>query len=307
MIGRFPVIAALVAHVDWPQVANEELMPYFAPSGFGTRVIARRRRASARAARRANDAQRVGSLARGVPGEITSMTTLQSSLNTAITGSKVTFTATVENASTDAPIASGKVNFIIESPQKTVLGDIKLNKKGAASITTTDLTQIGNYRVEAQIHTHQLQGVSELGGPGHGQGDSRAAQRADGHDTLSSVATSAEVGQALPLIVTVKDAGTGVDVDAGKIEPMTGSVAFLTAGPDPIVLGESKVNDGQAVLSTSTLRDPGPYQIIAEFLPANNYYAESTSAPITGDDQSHDRELPDRHQHPDHDDQHRNG
>ena len=28
------------------------------------------------------------------------------------------------------------------------------------------------------------------------------------------------------------------------------------------------------------LKNPGPYQIIAEFLPANNYYAESTSAPI---------------------------
>ena len=81
---------------------------------------------------------------------ITSMTVLQSSLNTAITGSRVTFTATVENSSTDAPITSGKVNFVIKSPQKTDLGNIKLDKKGEASVTTTDLTQIGNYRVEAQ-------------------------------------------------------------------------------------------------------------------------------------------------------------
>ena len=58
------------------------------------------------------------------------MTVLQSSLNTAVTGSKIIFTATVENASTDAPITSGKVNFVVESPQKTVLGDVKRQQTG---------------------------------------------------------------------------------------------------------------------------------------------------------------------------------
>jgi hypothetical protein len=52
------------------------------------------------------------------------------------------------------------------------------------------------------------------------------------------------------LSVTVKDAGTGVDINAGIVEPLTGTVAFLTAGPDPIVLGEANVNNGQAVIST---------------------------------------------------------
>ena len=32
-------------HVDWPPTANEEVMPYFAPFGVGTRVVARRPRA----------------------------------------------------------------------------------------------------------------------------------------------------------------------------------------------------------------------------------------------------------------------
>ena len=73
------------------------------------------------------------------------------------------------------------------------------------------------------------------------------------------------MGQNVPLIATVKDAGTGVDINAGKVEPMTGSVAFLTTGPNPIVLGEAKVKNGQAVLSTSTLANIGSYQIIAEF------------------------------------------
>lgn len=98
--------------------------------------------------------------------------------------------------------------------------------------------------------------------------------------TVASDASAAEVGQYVPLVATVKDAGTGVDVNAGIVEPITGSVAFLTDSPNPIVLGEVNLNkSGQAALSTNMLRNIGPYQIIAEFLPANNYFSESTSAP----------------------------
>ena len=113
---------------------------------------------------------------------IASMTVLQSSLNTAITGSKVTFTATVENASTDAPITSGKVNFVIDSPQNTALGDVKLDKQGEASVTTTDLTQIGNYRIEAHYTPTSSKRVSERVEPRHGEGRFRAAQCAHNHD-----------------------------------------------------------------------------------------------------------------------------
>ncbi len=150
-----------------------------APLGSGFASSPGARALSAGAARRADDAQRDGVPRSPRPRQaITSMTVLQSSLNTAISGSRVTFTATVENASTDAPITSGKVDFVIESPQKTVLGDIKLNKQGEASVTTTDLTQIGNYQRGGALHPQQFQHLSERGEPRHGQGDSRAAQRA---------------------------------------------------------------------------------------------------------------------------------
>ena len=51
---------------------------------------------------------------------------------------------------TDAPITSGKVNFVVESPQKFVLGDASVNKNGQASIATDQLTKIANYRVKAE-------------------------------------------------------------------------------------------------------------------------------------------------------------
>ena len=97
--------------------------------------------------------------------------------------------------------------------------------------------------------------------------------------TVQSTITSAEVGQYVPLVATVKNASTG---DAAKVEPLTGTVAFVTDSSSPVVLGEAKLNNGgQALLSTNLLKTVGSNPIIAEFLPANNYYAESTSAPTS--------------------------
>ena len=210
---------------------------------------------------------------------ISSMTVLSASLNTAVTGSKITFTATVENSSNDAPIASGKVNFVVESPQKIVLGDVKLNKQGEASISTIDLTEIADYRVKAQFTPSSPKISASVAGP-VGVKVIPVPLNVPTVTTLVSGASTAEVGQHVPLVATVKDAGTGVDVDAGTVEPITGTVAFLTDSPDPVVLGEANLNkNGQASLSTNMLRNIGPYQIEAEFLPANNYFGESTSAP----------------------------
>jgi hypothetical protein len=282
LMGVCPVIAAACAHVGWPLVANEELMPYFARLWVRD---SRRRPAPARYLLEALEERTMlsgsGASLALTHEKITSMTLLQSTLNTAITGSRVTFIATVENSSTNAPIDSGKVNFVIESPQKTVLGDVKLNKLGQASITTTDLTLIRDYRVVAQ-YTPTSSNVSASSASPVTVKVIPVPLNVPTITTLESVATSAEVGQNVPLGVTVKDAGTGNDVLAGKVEPLTGSVAFLTAGPDPIVLGEVKLNKaGQAAISTDMLKNIGPYQITAEFLPANNYYALSSSAPIT--------------------------
>jgi Bacterial Ig-like domain (group 3) len=95
--------------------------------------------------------------------------------------------------------------------------------------------------------------------------------------SVQTGATKAEVGQYVPLVATVKYAGTG----QSNGQPITGSVAFVTQSPNPIVLGEAKLNNhDQASLATNLIRTAGPYQINAEFLPANNYYAESSSAPV---------------------------
>ncbi len=211
---------------------------------------------------------------------ISSMTVLQSSLNTAVAGSKITFTATVENSSTDAPITSGQVDFVVQSPQKIVLGDVTLNKQGQASVTTTDLTEIRNYQVEARyIPTNST--VSPSAAVPVTVGIVSVPLNVPTTTTLTTGATLAEAGQDIPLVATVTDAGTGDQIDAGKVEAITGSVAFLTDSPNPIVLGEVKLNSaGQASISATALQNAGPYQIIAEFLPANNYFAESTSAPV---------------------------
>ena len=217
-----------------------------------------------------------GSLAMS-QASLSSMTLLESSLNTAVTGAKISFTASVENAGNDAPITSGKVTFIARSPQKIVLGDVKLNKKGQASITTDQLTKIANYRVEAQYNPSGSNVSASAASPVTVK-VIPVPLNVPTVTSLVSGASIAEVGQYVPLVATVKDAGTGVDVNAGLVEPITGSVAFLTDSPDPVVLGEVKLKDGQASLSTSMLENVGTSQIIAEFLPANNYFAESTSA-----------------------------
>jgi len=211
---------------------------------------------------------------------VSSMTVLKASLNTAVTGSKIIFTATVENSSNDAPIAAGKVDFVVESPKKIVLGDVNLNQQGEASISTSDLTEIANYRVEAQFTPSSPNISASVAGPVEVK-VIPVPLNVPTVTTVVSGASTAEAGQHVPLVATVKDAGTGVDVNAGIVEPITGSVAFLTDSADPIVLGEAKLNkNGRASLSTNILRNAGPYQIEAEFLPANNYFSVSTSAPI---------------------------
>ncbi len=255
-------------------------MPYFAPFGVGTRVVARRPRYVLEALEERTMLSGTGASLATSQASISSMTLLKSSLTTAVAGSKIFFTATVENASTDAPITSGKVNFVVESPQKIVLGDVSVNKQGEASVLTTDLTAIANDTVEAHYTPSKSQISASTAGPVTVK-VIPVPLNVPTITTLQSPITSAEVGQYVPLVATVKDAGTGNDIDAGKVEPMTGTVAFVTDSPDPVVLGEVNLNkDGQAALSTNLLKIIGSNQITAEFLPANNYFAESTSAPI---------------------------
>jgi len=213
--------------------------------------------------------------------QISTQTILLSSLNTAVTGAKVTFDAVVQNASNHAPIDSGKVSFVVESPQKITLGDVALNKQGVAGISTNDLTEIANYRVKAQFIPSSSKVSPSVAGPATVK-VIPVPLNGPTVTTLVSGASTAELGQNVPLVATVHDAGTGVEVDAGLVEPLTGTVAFLTDSPNPVVLGEANVaRSGRAVLSTNLLKNLGPNKIVAEFLPANNYFGESTSAPVS--------------------------
>jgi Big-like domain-containing protein len=277
----FPVIPdRLFFTSTGPLTANEELMPYFA------RLWGRDSRRRPTPARhdveplegRAMLSGSAASLAAS-HAHITSITTLQSSLTTAVTASRITFTATVENASNDAPIPSGKVDFVVESPQKIVLGDVSLSKQGEASVATTQLTKIGDYQVAAQYT------------PSNPKVSASVADRVTVKviplpidvptvTTVVSAASKAEVGQHVPLLATVKDAGTGVQVNAGKVEPLKGKVEFFSDSPDPVLLAKVDLKKtDQASLATNKLKNVGPYQIQAVFVPAKNFFTGSTSAP----------------------------
>jgi Bacterial Ig-like domain (group 3) len=212
--------------------------------------------------------------------KVTSVTALYSSLSTAVTGANVVFGATVENASTGAPITSGKISFVVESPHKTVLGAIKVNSLGTAGISTSRLTAIGDYQVDAQ-YVPTNSNVSASSSIPVTVKVIPVPLNVPTLTTLQSPVTSAESGQSVPLSVTIANAGTGNEINNGLVAPITGSVAFLTTGPNPVVLGEATVKNGHAALSTDLLKNIGSNQITAEYLPANNYYALSTSAPIT--------------------------
>jgi hypothetical protein len=219
-----------------------------------------------------------GTGASAAEASIASTTVLKSSLNTVVTGSKVVFTATVENPINDAPITSGKVDFVIQAPTKITLGDVHVNSLGQANIATNRLTDIATYRVAAR-YTPTAPNIAASAAVPIKVSVVPVPLNVPTVTTVVSGVTAAEQGQSVPLVATVKDAGTGDQISAGLVEPLTGTVAFVTDSASPIVLGEATLKGDQAAISTTLLQQAGTVPVVAEFLPANNYYAESTSAP----------------------------
>jgi hypothetical protein len=214
---------------------------------------------------------------------VVSTTALQTSLSTAITGARVTFTATVDDAANDVPIGSGNVDFVLEGPQKIDLGDVAVTKQGLASVTTDKITTIGNYRIEAEYKPTNSKISASVATPVTVKVIPLPIE-VPTTTTLTSGATTAEVGQPFPLVATVADAGTGNQINAGKVEKITGKVEFFSVSPDPVLLGTVKLSKKHsASLPTKMLKKVGPYQIDAVFLPANKYFTTSTSAlnPVT--------------------------
>jgi hypothetical protein len=209
---------------------------------------------------------------------ISSQTTIYTNFPTVVAGAQVAFLGVVQNASTGAPITSGNVTFVAESPNKIVLGEASVNSQGQATIVTSDLTTIGSYQIEAQ-YTPSNSSVSASVSSPETTNVIPLPLDVPTATTLVSGAASAEAGQSVPLLATVHDAGTGDQVNAGKVEPISGTVEFVVDSPNPVVLGKVTLKkNGQAALSTNKLKNVGPYQIEADFVSANNFYAGSNSA-----------------------------
>jgi hypothetical protein len=280
--GRFPGHSGLcVDHVARPVTADEEGMPYFA------RFLGRdshRRRALARHQVEALEGRTMlsttaASLA-AADVHISSKTALQTSLTTAITGTKVTFTASVDDAATDVPISSGKVSFEVEGPKKVDLSSVTVTKQGLAGVTTNQLTTTGEYRIKAAYTPTNSKISASAAAPVDVKVIPQPVE-VPTTTTLISAATMAETGQPVPLKATVADAGTGDQIDAGTIEKITGKVEFFSDSPDPFLLGTVKLTKKDtASLPTKMLKNAGPYQIHAVYVPGNKDFTTSTSAPI---------------------------
>ena len=213
--------------------------------------------------------------------KISSQVTLNTNLPTAVTGALINFLAVVKNSSNGVPITSGTVQFTTVSPKSIVLGDASPNTLGQVFFNTQDLTTIGNYQVEA-TYAPSNPSISTSMSPPLTVKVVPVPLNVPTVTSLVSGAESAEAGQQVALSATVDDAGTGVQVDAGKVEPISGKVEFIVDSPNPVVLATVNLNKhAQASLSTNMLKNAGPYQIEARFVPANNFFAGSNSAPTS--------------------------
>jgi hypothetical protein len=212
---------------------------------------------------------------------VSSVTVLTTSLNTVVTGAKVFLSASVENSSTDAPITSGKVDFVVVSPSRIDLGTVNVSKQGQATIPTHELTRIANYEVVAKYTPTNPHIAASAAAPVTVKVIPLPIDVPTSL-TLSAPVTKTETGQGVPLLATVKDAGTGDQIDAGDVQTIKGKVEFYTNSADPIVLGTIPVNkkDFSSIL-TKKITAVGPYQVEAKFLPSNKDFTASSAAPLS--------------------------
>jgi sugar lactone lactonase YvrE len=182
--------------------------------------------------------------------------TLISSLNPAVAGAAVTFTAKVAGAS-GPTIPTGTVSFLDGT---SLLGTIGLDGSGSASFTTSTLT-VGAHSVT----------VSYAGDGKYAAGTSsllvQTVANASTTIELSASANPATFGAPLSLTAMVTSNGGFA----------TGSVVFVD-GSTPLGTGTLDAN-GNAVLKTAALA-PGTHTIVATYA-GDGRAAASASAPLT--------------------------
>ena len=128
--------------------------------------------------------------------------------------------------------------------------------------------------------------------------------------TLTSAATIAESGQAVPLLASVAPTGTKRQLKAARSEPISGTVEFLLKSPRHQLLGKVALNTSgssssssllsafqsafgslgssgasstsdTAFVETKALKRLGTYRVIARFLPSNDDFRASRSESVS--------------------------
>jgi len=186
----------------------------------------------------------------------TSATSLVSSLNPAVFGQTVTFTATVTGG---VGTPTGTASF---KDGSTVLGSAPLDGSGAATFTTSALT--------ATTHTVSAvySGIALYNGSTSAN-LSQVVGKAGIGTVLSSSLNPACGGQAVTLTATVSAVAPGAGVPAGSVDFKDGST----------VIGSSIPLNGSAVATfTTSSLSAGNHNLTASFRGSSNYNG-STSAP----------------------------
>ena len=140
-----------------------------------------------------------------------------------------------------------------------MLGNVKVNKQGQASITTTDLTGTDYYRIERELHARHLQRVREFGQPRHREGVP-VPLNVPTVTTLQSPTTSAEGGQNVPAVnATVKNAvPVSTRSTPARLSRSRGSVAFLTTGPNPSSWAKPRSRTARPSSRRARIKNTGP-------------------------------------------------
>lgn len=183
-------------------------------------------------------------------------TSLASSLNPALSGQTVTFTATVTSSS-GAPF--GKVNF---HDGNTLLGSQTLNSSGVATFATSTLAS-GSHNITARFAGNATYATSAGGLVQYVKVQSTVTM-------TSATPNPSTYGQTVALVANVATA-SGIPAPTGTVNFSFGQVA----------LGSATLNaSGNATVNVAAKKLPAGSDSVAASYGGNIYYTSGVSAPL---------------------------
>lgn len=220
---------------------------------------------------------------------IPTITTIISDINPSVYGQTITFTATVVNAITLAPVTSGVVQFIDHINMiSDIIGTGNLNASGIATFTTsTPYLVVGNHPMEANYLGDSNNAPSRSGPPYYIQVITPAPTTTllvstpnpstfPNNPTFIAQVTTNSPGGGIPTGV-VEFLIDGVSQGFGSIDPNSGVAQFFPLSPIPVglhVITANYVNfDGNYLFSTDSIIqevDPTPASPTTTTLVLNN-------------------------------------